>query len=119
WVVTAKMVLTSPRPPPPVDTFSFWLGFVAAALLAAAAYRFRQRLSAGRSRLARSLAAGRDFFAAGTERLVREDTLRFAQTAHLAGSLFALEDIRLPVRLLAISPPYDPTAPPPDPDIQR
>lgn len=104
-------------PIPTVDAFSFWLGFVLAALLAAVAYRFRQRLAGARSSLLRSLSSGRDFFASGTERLVREDTLRFAQTSHLAGSLFALEDIRLPPRLLPLPPPYDPTAPPPDPDI--
>ena len=102
---------------PPVDVFSFWLGFVVAALLAAAAYRFRPQLASARSRLTRALSSGRDFFASGTERLVREDTLRFAQTSHLAGSLLALEDIRLAPRLLPLPPPYDPTAPPADPDI--
>ncbi len=102
---------------PPVDALSFWLGFVVAALLAVAAYRFRHRLAAARSRLAGSLSAGRDFFASGTERLVRQDTIRFAQTSHLAGSLFALEDIQLPLRLLPLPSPYDPTAPPADPDI--
>jgi HEAT repeat protein len=112
-----KLGLTPAMPIPALDPFSFWLGFVVAALLAAGAYRYRQRMAGARSRLVRSLSAGRDFFASGTERLVREDTLRFAQTSHLAGSLFALEDIRLPPRLLPFPTLYDPTAPPPDPDV--
>jgi len=102
---------------PPIDALSFWLGFLVAALLAVAGYRLRARLAAIRQRLLHDLSSGRDIFTSGTERLVREDTLRYAQTAHLAGSLFALEDILLPPRLLPLPPPYDPTQPPPDPDI--
>ena len=90
---------------PPIDAVSFWFGFVVAALLAAALYRFRPRLAAARARVLRSLTAGRDVFTSGTERLVREDTIRFAQTTHLAGSLFALNDILLPPRLLLLPPP--------------
>src|SRR5579859_1093325 len=102
---------------PRIDTLSFWLGFVVAALLAAAIYRYRARLAAGRARFVGILSSGRDFFASGTERLVREDTLRFAQTAHLAGTVLALDDVLLPPRLLLLPAPYDPTAPPADLDI--
>jgi HEAT repeat protein len=102
---------------PSVDTFSFWLGFVVAALLAVAVYRFRHRFAAARGRLLAILTSSRDFFTSGTERLVREDTLRFAQTAHLAGSVLALDDVLLPPRVLRLPAPYDPSAPPADLDI--
>jgi HEAT repeat protein len=102
---------------PAVDPFSFWLGFVVAALLAAAIYRFRQRLAAARQRLFGTHSSGRDFFTSGTERLVRADTLRFAQTAHLAGTVLALDDVLLPPRVLPLPAPYDPAAPPADLDI--
>jgi HEAT repeat protein len=102
---------------PSIDAFSFWLGFVVAALLAASVYRYRHTLAAGRNRLAGSLNGVRGTFTSGTERLVREDTLRFAQTSHLAGTLFALNDILVPPRLLLLPEPYDPTAQPADLDI--
>jgi HEAT repeat protein len=102
---------------PTLDAFSFWLGFAAALLVALGLYRFRQRLAAARQRLVGALAAGRDFFTSGTERLVREDTLRYAQTAHLAGTLLALDDLLLPPRVLPLPVPYDPASPPPDFDI--
>ena len=102
---------------PSIDTFSFWLGFLAAALLAGVLYRFRQRLSAGRLRLLGTFSAARDFFTSGTERLVREDTLRYAQTAHLAGTVLALDDVLLPPRLLPLPTLFDPTAPPADLDL--
>src|SRR5579859_2547199 len=104
-------------PLPSVDAFSFWLGFVVAGLLAFAAYRFRHVLRAARQSVLSALRGARELFTAGTERLVREDTLRFAQTSHLAGTQFALDDILLPPRLLNLPAPYDPTAPPPDLDI--
>ena len=102
---------------PPIDAFSFWLGFVVAALLAAGVYRYRHAWAAGRHRLAGALSSARDTLTSGTERLVREDTLRFAQTSHLAGTLFALNDVLLPPRLLLLPAPYDPTAQPADLDI--
>jgi hypothetical protein len=102
---------------PSIDAFSFWLGFVVAALLAAGVYRSRRALTAGRRSLAGWLSGVRDTFTSGTERLVREDTLRFAQTAHLAGTLFALNDVLLPPRVLLLPAPYDPTAQPADLDI--
>jgi HEAT repeat protein len=102
---------------PTIDPFSFWLGFAVAALLALAIYRYRRLLAGLRQSLATALRGSREYFTSGTERLVREDTLRYAQTSHLAGTLFALDDVLLPPRLLPLPPPFDPTAPPAEPDI--
>jgi HEAT repeat protein len=102
---------------PSVDAFSFGLGFIVAVLLGAAVYRFRRLLITGRRSLLSTLSTGRDIFTSGTERLVRQDTLRFAQTTHLAGTLLTLDDILLPPRVLPLPPPYDPNAPPADLDI--
>src|SRR5512144_1058909 len=102
------------RPPrlPPVDVFSFWLGFVVAAVLGLLLYRFRRALAAARIALGARLRTVRERLTSGAERSLREDILRFAQTNHLAGTLFALDDIVLPPRLLVPEPAFDPGQPP-------
>jgi hypothetical protein len=99
---------------PEIDLFSYGFGFATAALLALLLFLFRRQLAAGRAALGLRLRGLRDFLTAGTERRWREDVLQFAQTNHLAGSLFALDEILLPPRLIVPQPPFDPTAPPAD-----
>ena len=99
---------------PNIDTFSFWLGFAAAAVLAFLLFYFRRQLGDARQAVSTSLRGVRERLTSGAENNLREDVLRFAQTAHLAGSLFALDDILLPPRLLVPDPGFDPTAPLPD-----
>jgi len=103
---------------PPIDTFSFWLGFASAAFIVLLLYWFRRPLGLARQMLAEEFQRLRESLTAGTEKRLREDTLRFAQTAHLAGSIFALDEILLPPRLLRPEPPLDPTTPPPDEDVE-
>ncbi|MCC6189619.1 MAG: HEAT repeat domain-containing protein [Anaerolineales bacterium] len=102
---------------PEIDALSFWLGFGLAALLAYALYRLRQQLADLRQTISHRFHRARELLTAGAERRLREDVQRFAQTAHLAGALFALDDVLVPPRLLLPEPPFDPTAPPTDPDL--
>ena len=102
---------------PPIDTFSFWLGFASAAVIVLLVYRFRRPLGAARQAIYDRLRGLRETLTSGTERALREDVIRYAQTAHLAGSLFALNEILIPPRLLAPAPPLDPTTPPEDEDL--
>ncbi|MCC7359235.1 MAG: HEAT repeat domain-containing protein [Anaerolineales bacterium] len=102
---------------PEIDAFSFWLGFLAAAALAYGLYRIRHVLSDYRRNFGRRLRGLREFFIAGLERAVRQDVLRYAQSAHLAGTLFPLDEILLPPRLLLPEPAFDPNAPPQDLDL--
>ena len=102
---------------PSLDLVSFWLGLFIAGLLAFLFYRYRRRLGGWRQSAAQRLSRLREALTSGAEQTWREDVLRYAQTTHLAGSLFSLDDILLPPRLLVPATPYDPTAPPPDLDI--
>ncbi len=102
---------------PPIDSFSFILGFAAAAGLVLLFFWFRRPLADGRQVLSDRLRGLRESLTSGTERSLREDVLRFAQTAHLAGSLFALNEILLPPRLLVPDPGLDPTVTPSEDDL--
>jgi HEAT repeat protein len=102
---------------PAIDVLSFWIGFGSAALIAFLLFRFRRQLGAGRQAIYDRLRRVREFFTSGAERNLRQDVHRWAQTSHLAGTLFALDDILLPPRLLAPEPPVDPTRPPPEEDV--
>jgi hypothetical protein len=102
---------------PPIDPFSFLLGAALALLTAWLAYRYRAALSAAWSRLTAGARGLRERLAAGAERGYRLEVLRFAQTQHLAASLFALDDILVPPRVLAPEAPFDPTAPPGEPPL--
>lgn len=102
---------------PPIDNFSFWLGFASAAAIVLLVWWFRRPLGAARQAVYDRLRGLRETLTSGTERALREDVIRYAQTAHLAGSLFALNEILIPPRLLAPAPPLDPTMPPEDEDL--
>jgi HEAT repeat protein len=102
---------------PPIDPFSFWLGFGSTAFIVFVLYLFRRQLAQAREMLGESLLKLRETLTAGEEKRFREDTLRFAQTSHLAGSIFALNEILLPPRLLHPEPPIDPTMAPSEDDV--
>jgi len=104
---------------PPIDVFSFWLGFAVAAVVAFVLYRIRDRLSQLGSAIGAGVRRRRESFVGGTERRLREDAANLAQTSHLAGALFPLDQILLPPRLLAPRPPLDPTAPSSDEDLNN
>ena len=97
---------------PPIDPVSFWFGFAVALLVSFLVWRFRAQLAAARSGLQQRFQRLAGRLAAGSERAWREEVLRAAQTGHLAGSIFALDEISLEPRLLPLPAPFDPTAPP-------
>ncbi len=102
---------------PPIDVFSFWLGFAAAALLAFVLFSFREPLGRARAALRATLRRLREELLGGMERRVREEVTQQAQTAHLAAAIFTLDQILVPPRLLIPPPPIDPTVPPGDEDL--
>lgn len=102
---------------PSIDAFSFWLGFAAAAGIAFVIFLLRRQITGAREAIAAFFSALRERLTSGTERNWREDIYRYAQTAHLAGSLFALDDILLPPRFFYPDQEIDPNRPPPDEDL--
>src|SRR5687768_8145686 len=96
---------------PEIDGFSFWLGFAVAVALGYLLYRYRKPLLEQRDALLARFQGVRRSLTSGAERSLREDLLRYAQTQHLAGSLFALDEVLLPPRLWVTPPPFDPTQP--------
>jgi HEAT repeat protein len=102
-----------------IDTFSFWLGFGAATLIAFALWFFRRQLASARDSLNASLRGLRERLTSGTERNWREDIFRYAQTAHLAGMLFPLEEVLLKPRFFTPEPEIDPNRPPADDDLNN
>ncbi|MBM2850745.1 MAG: hypothetical protein HW418_3687, partial [Anaerolineales bacterium] len=64
---------------PPIDTFSFWLGFASAAVIVLLLYRFRRPLGAARQAIYGRLRGLRETLTSGTERALREDVIRYAQ----------------------------------------
>jgi HEAT repeat protein len=102
---------------PVLDAVSFWAGFGSAAFIVFLLYTFRKPLAQFREMVSGSLHGVRETLTSGTERAWREDVLRFAQTHHVAGTLFALNEILIPPRVLKQPALYDPAAPPEDEDL--
>jgi HEAT repeat protein len=102
---------------PPIDVFSFWLGFAIAALLAYMLNLNRERLSRVGAAFRAGLRRFRESLLGGTERRWREEVLALAQTSHLAGALFPLDQILVAPRLRIPHPALDPSAPLADEDV--
>ncbi len=102
---------------PPIDAFSFWLGFGVAALIGGLLFFVRGAIGRGREAVLDALRGLRDRLTSGTERNWREDVFRDAQTQHLAGSIFPLNDILLTPRCFVPDLPIDPERPPEDEDL--
>ena len=86
------------------DFVSFLIGFITASALYAAAYRYRARLYVLRDR---GLTWFRDLqqrLTSGTDFRYRQDVTNIWQSAHLAGSLLALNDLLIPPRFWADTP---------------
>jgi HEAT repeat protein len=100
-----------------IDALSFWLGFGSAALIALLLWSFRRQLAEFRAAISDSLRGFRERLTAGAERNWREDIYRYAQTAHVAGMLFPLQEIQLAPRFFFPEPEIDPNRVPEDEDI--
>ena len=80
-------------------------------------YQFRAVLGRVREAGVARLRRLRENLIGGTERRLREEVANLAQTSHVASSLFPLDLILIPPRLLAPDPGFDPTAPLGDDDL--
>ncbi len=99
------------------ERISFWAGFLAATLfwwLLRALSPFLRSLWQNTREALRSAREGRQ---AGVEHRYREEVLKHVQKLHLASSLFSLDEILIPPRLLAPPPATSPGEPPPYEDI--
>jgi HEAT repeat protein len=83
-------------------------GFLLACVLFATAYRYRARLYELRDRLVERLKDFQQRLSSGTDDRYRQDMTNYWQSAHLAGSLIALNDILITPRFWADTPPYEP-----------
>jgi HEAT repeat protein len=102
-----------------LDRLSFWLGFLAGALIWWSFGKLRPVLGElWRLGIERLRAARQDVMIDAEIRL-RNDTLRYAQHQHLAAPLFSLDEILLPPRVLAPPPPVEPEVTPPYYDISE
>lgn len=102
---------------PPIDSFSFWLGFAVATSIGLILFWQRQRLYAARDAVTQQLGQLRERLTSGTERNWRDDVLRYSQTSHLAGQLFTLDEVWVPTRFFIPELEIDPNRAVEDEDL--
>ncbi len=102
-----------------LDRLSFWLGFLAGALIWWLLGKLRPLLGDLWRLAIQRLRAARQDAMIDAEIRLRNDTIRYAQHLHLAAPLFSLDEILLPPRLLAPPPPVEPDVTPPYYDISE
>jgi len=100
-----------------IDTLSFLLGLIFASILWWAVQAARPAWRQMRESLRRRRQEARERGASGTEERYRRLALKQAQGMHLAASLFSLEEIIEPPRLLAPPARIEPGMPPHTDDI--
>ncbi len=93
------------------DTLSFLIGFALASLIAFLLYRLRGRMNAFFNALGESYRTAVEALTTTAGQGYRADLMRWAQSAHIASHLFALEEILLTPRFLLPPPPLDPNQP--------
>ncbi|MEW5830495.1 MAG: HEAT repeat domain-containing protein [Chloroflexota bacterium] len=98
-----------PRLPiPPIQPFSFFVGFFAGIILVFLLSRVRPLLGQIRANLREGRAAAKVRGSVTFEDHHRRQVLRSAQGQHLAANLFSLDEILQPVRLIAPPPVIEP-----------
>ena len=100
-----------------LDRPSFWLGFLAGALIWWLLGKLRPLLGELWHAAIQRLRTARQDAMIDAEIRFRNDTIRYAQHQHLASPLFSLDEILLPPKVLAPPPPVEPEATPPFYDI--
>jgi HEAT repeat protein len=100
-----------------LDRPSFWLGFLAGALIWWLLGKLRPLLGDLWHLAIERLRAARQDVMIDTEIRLRNNTILYAQHLHLAAPLFSLDEIFLPARVLAPPPPVEPGVPSPTYDI--
>jgi HEAT repeat protein/DNA polymerase III delta prime subunit len=94
------------------ESVSFWIGFLLAAFLGYVLYRMRNRISDFRKAMGESYRTAVEALTTTSAQGYRNDLMQWAQSAHIASHLFALEEILLPPRLMIHPAPIDPEQPP-------
>ena len=102
-----------------LDRPSFWLGFLAGALIWWLLGKLRPLLGELWHAAIQRLRTARQDAMIDAEIRFRNDTIRYAQHQHLASPLFSLDEILLPPKVLAPPPPVEPEATPPFYDISE
>lgn len=88
-------------PVPPIDSFSFWVGFLAGILLVWLIGKIRLLFGQMAAQWREQQEAAQIRRSSSLEEHHRQNTLRLAQGMHLAAPLFSLDEILIPPRLLA------------------
>jgi HEAT repeat protein len=99
------------------DRISFWLGFLTASLFWWILLRFKGWLPLLKEFISKQIQAANRKNLSGIELALRQETLKRAQSMHLAHSLFSLDEIVIPPRLIAPPPLIEPDSPPPNETI--
>ncbi|MFC1879539.1 HEAT repeat domain-containing protein [Chloroflexota bacterium] len=89
------------------DQISFWLGFITASLFWWLFGRLRPYLTRARKEVTVKTQTSRQQRRLSDEVRLANDTLRLAQSWHLAAPLFSLDEVLIPPRLLLPPPPPD------------
>jgi HEAT repeat protein len=90
------------------ESISFWIGFLLAAFLGFVLYRLRTRISNFRDAMGESYRTAVEALTTNSAQGYRNDLMQWAQSAHIAAHLFALEEILLPPRIMIHPAPVDP-----------
>jgi HEAT repeat protein len=96
-----------------LDSISFLAGFVAATLFWLLLRILRPSLLRGWQRAKNWAQSARQGLLTNIDQRYRVDTLKYVQGIHLAASLFSLDEVLIPPRLLAPPVLVDPEMPPP------
>ncbi len=100
-----------------IHAISFWTGFITSMLVWWLLRLLRPALKKTWLKLKAALKYARQGLLTSTDQRHRLETLNIAQGSHLASSLFSLDEIIIPPRLIAPPPLIDPDQPPPYVDI--
>jgi HEAT repeat protein len=93
-----------------IDAISFWVGFVTALLLWWIWDRARPTIRSSRVAIGERIQALREGLSSSTELRFRQDLVKILQDQHLTASLFSLEEIAIPARVLLHPTPIPPDA---------
>jgi HEAT repeat protein len=94
------------------DPLSFWIGVLLSGIVTFILYSLRKRISSFRDAMSESYRTAVEALTTTSAQGYRTDLMHWAQSAHIASHLFALEEILVPPRLLVGPQPLDPNQPP-------
>jgi hypothetical protein len=99
------------------DRISFWIGFLTASLFWWILSRSKGFFPLIKEFVKKQIQASNRKSLSGIEAALRQETYKRAQSMHLAHSLFSLDEVIIPPRLIAPPPLIEPESPPPNETI--